>query len=370
MHPTRKVLSRDEFQQLLDELGLAAWHGTGRTFTESQAERACEKAGLSEQLSTFKEGARAGAISLLAVFYFRQARKIEGERTFEFTHKSFREYLTARRLARWIEDIHEERQRNRNNRQRGWSEEVALIKWIELTGPTSFDEDLLMFVIRELASSRRETVAEWQKTFADLLSGALSHGLPMHRLQLPTFLEMTYQARNAEEALLATLHACAEHTEIWSEVSWPSSGALGALIKRVQSEYDLEGTSVLFVNLCLSRLNMTGQTCFNADLAQAHLVSAKLDDATLAQALLWMANLTRASLVGANIFYANLYYANLTETNLEGANLEGANLRGAKIERKWVERLGLDAKKLRLEVVDDVADDQRPLPSEAESQVG
>jgi hypothetical protein len=31
MHPTRGMLSRDEFQQLLDELGLAAWHGAGRT---------------------------------------------------------------------------------------------------------------------------------------------------------------------------------------------------------------------------------------------------------------------------------------------------------------------------------------------------
>jgi hypothetical protein len=203
-------------------------------FTESQVEQACQKAGLSEQLSAFKEGARAGAISLLAAFYFRQAQKIEGERTFEFTHKSFREYLTARRIARWMEDIHEERQRNRNNGQRGWSEEVALIKWIELTGPTSFDRDLLIFIIRELALSKHETVAQWQKTFSDLLSDAIAPGLPMHRLQMPTFLEMTYQARNAEEALLAMLRACAEHTESRSEIRWPSSGALGALIKRVQ----------------------------------------------------------------------------------------------------------------------------------------
>jgi hypothetical protein len=34
-----------------------------------------------------------------------------------------------------------------------------------------------------------------------------------------------------------------------------------------------------------------------------------------------------------------------------------ANWRGATIERKWVDRLGLDAEKLGLKVVDDVEDD-------------
>ena len=159
---TKKVVTRKDFDQLLDELGLAAWHGAGRTFTESQAELACQQAGLSQQLSTFKEGARAGAISLLAAFYFRQAQKIEGERTFEFSHKSFGEYLTARRLIRQVEDVHEERVRNRNNRQRGWSEEQALIKWVEFTGPTALDHALLAFLQREveLRGGGRQRVAK------------------------------------------------------------------------------------------------------------------------------------------------------------------------------------------------------------------
>ena len=105
-HPTSNSLKRGEFDRLLEELALAAWHGAGRTITESEVERACERAGLTEQLQAFKEGARAGAINLLAAFYFRQAGKIEGgERTFEFTHKSFGEYLTVRRLVRAIEDL-------------------------------------------------------------------------------------------------------------------------------------------------------------------------------------------------------------------------------------------------------------------------
>ncbi len=137
-HPTAKVLRREDFDALLNELALAAWHSTGaaRTITETEVERACGRAELTTQLGIFKDGARRGAVSLLAAFYFRQAGSIEGERTFEFTHKSFGEYLVARRIVRWMEDIHEERRRNQTNRQRGWSIEDSLIKWIEVAGPT------------------------------------------------------------------------------------------------------------------------------------------------------------------------------------------------------------------------------------------
>jgi Pentapeptide repeats (8 copies)/NACHT domain len=339
-HPTKKVLSYDEFDQLLDELGLAAWHGAGRMFTESQVEQACQKAGLSEQLSAFKEGARAGAISLLAAFYFRQAHKIEGERTFEFTHKSFGEYLTARRIARWMEDIHEERARNRQNRQRGWSEEVALVKWVEITGPTALDHDLLEFLKREVALSDRETVKARQKVFVELLGDGLSHGLPMHRLQLPTFLEMTRQARNAEEALLAALHACAEKTEEQSEVDWPSTVAFGTMIKRVQGQRDRAGP--LFVNECLGRLELVGHYLSNTDFVGAHLRFCNLEHTTLAQALLWRADLAGTKLLGANLFQANCTGANLKGANLKQVRLGGANLQGADLQEANLQ--GADSK--------------------------
>ena len=68
----------------------------------------------------------------------------------------------------------------------------------------------------------------------------------------------------------------------------------------------------------------------------------------------------------------NLSRANLAKANLAKANLIGVQWldkarglekvkrwRGAKVERKWVERLGLDADKLNLEVVDNLERQQR-----------
>ena len=79
----------------------------------------------------------------------------------------------------------------------------------------------------------------------------------------------------------------------------------------------------------------------------ANLLSANLEGANLEGVNLEGANLERA-----NLERANLEGANLQEADLEGANLKGATLTGATIDRKWVKQLGLDAKKLNLQLVD------------------
>jgi uncharacterized protein YjbI with pentapeptide repeats len=119
----------------------------------------------------------------------------------------------------------------------------------------------------------------------------------------------------------------------------------------------LFGPSSKWLNAVLVKANLIG-----ADLANADLTGANLTGADLAYA-----NLTGANLTGANLTGADLAGVKLERANLEGANLIGVqgfdeangldeirSWKGAKIERKWVERLRLDARKLGLEVVDDV----------------
>jgi uncharacterized protein YjbI with pentapeptide repeats len=333
-HPIKKQLKLEEFDDLLDELGLAVWHGAGRTVTETQVEQTCERAGLQEQLLAFKEGARAGAISLLAAFYFRQAGKIEGERTFEFTHKSFGEYLIARRLARAIEDIHDDRELNRKNRQRGKTVEESLVSWIELTGPTSLNLDVLAFLEREVALKNKDAVSDWRACFGELFDDQLRYRLPMHRLQLPTYQDMARQARNAEEALLAALYTCAaavdtradgptEHTK----VAWPDMLALRDLLSRLS-----EGRRHPFAHRWLGWLDAQQQDLHCTDLGRANLGRADFREANLWGANLWMANLVGANLKNANLGSANLFGAKLESANLGGANLERADLERANLQ--------------------------------------
>jgi hypothetical protein len=406
--PEVERLTKPEFEQLLEEIGLAAWHAGTRGVAASRVAEICCATGLDRELQSFQAGAEKGALTLLAAFYFRQASRT-GERTFEFTHKSFGEYLTARRLVRWVEDIHEERARNRSNRrQRGWSEEEALTKWIEVTGPAILDSDLLNFLGREVALQAPEVVIEWKKTLADLFSDQLQQGLPMHKLGPLVYLEMTRQARNAEEALLAAHFCCALVTRDPSPIRWPSVLTMRDLIFRLDrgslaslgryclgwlasdnEPHWLNGVSLDWANLegaDLSGANLRGADLEGANLGGANLRGANLERANLERANLYGANLERAKLSWANLGGANLHGANLCGANLGGANLDGANLGGANlhganlkgavllsvrdldkargldevrswkdatIERKWVKRLGLDAEKLGLKVVDD-----------------
>lgn len=396
-HPTTKFLSPGEFDQLLDELGLATWHGSGRTISETELEEACKRAGLEEQLLGFKEGARAGAIGLLAAFYFRQSSKIHGERSFEFTHKTFREYLTSRRIVRSVSDIHEDRSLNRRNRQRGRTEEEALTKWVEVTGPTALDRDLVAFVGREIALQNHKSVDEWRTSFAELFNDQLRYGLPIQNARLSSFADMCRQARNAEEALLVTHFCCASFVQKRSDFTWPSPVALRDMLARLKQENHGD-----LASFCLGWLDAGGGhraanlqriDLSSANLAYANLQGANLEGAYLNRANLAFVNLKKANLRAANLGWCNLRGTNLRQTtlqqaylgwaNLEGADLQGANLdranldwanlvgaKGlidalthvgscwrAKIERKWVARLGLNVEALALDVADDLDDD-------------
>jgi hypothetical protein len=98
-----RPLSANDFIRILEEIGLAAWHGDGRSTSVSEIEAHCQSSGIGPLLDVFKEGAKAGVTRLLAAFFFRQhGQRSGGDATFVFTHKSFGEYLAARRIARAV----------------------------------------------------------------------------------------------------------------------------------------------------------------------------------------------------------------------------------------------------------------------------
>lgn len=103
-HPGVRGLELHDFLALLEEVGLSTWHGDGRSTTVTAIQKLCTRSGLDRLLDRFEEGAASGATRLLTAFYFRQqGQRTSGDKTFEFTHKSFGEYLAARRIVRAIE---------------------------------------------------------------------------------------------------------------------------------------------------------------------------------------------------------------------------------------------------------------------------
>ncbi|NEQ67883.1 MAG: pentapeptide repeat-containing protein, partial [Symploca sp. SIO2D2] len=375
-HSVTEGIQKDDFTDILEEIALACWHGDGRTTTVGEIERHCDNSGLRGILDRFQESfnedSKASVTRLLTAFYFRESGGVRAsEKTFEFTHKSFGEYLTAKRIVLGVKLIYEDLEERQKNRRKGCDESEALVTWANLCGASAMDEYLFRFICDEIGLQNPSDVGNWQKTLCGLIEFMLNHGMPMECLtDIPNFNEKMRQARNSEEALLAVLNACARVTKEVSEIKWPSPKAFGTWISRLQGQriggenvlvldclsfLDLQGCILLIrdfykANFVKSNLykaylhkaylykaylegaNLEGANLKGADLEEADLYRADLQWAYLAGADLQWAILYRANLKGANLKGAILEGAILAEANLKGANLKGANLKGAILE--------------------------------------
>jgi hypothetical protein len=321
IHLAIAKLNKSHFIRILEEISLAAWHGDGRTTTVAEIERHCKSSGLQRLLEDFEEGARAGVTRLLAAFYFRQSGGMRSnERTFEFTHKSFGEYLTARRIVRAMERIQKELDRRREDMEDGWDERAALLHWAEVCGPTRMDHYLANFLDDEVALQPAGSVSRWQKTFARLISVMLHQGMPMEKIEPPPrFKQANQWAVHAEEALLAVHAACTEVTNEVSTIDYTNPATFGTWLTRLQGQRTSSENVVALSSL--GYLNLENAILDYRDLKGSRLDGARLDGASLVE----------ASLVEASLVRANLVQADLVEANLDGARLDGANLREASL---------------------------------------
>jgi uncharacterized protein YjbI with pentapeptide repeats len=359
-------LKCDQFRRVLEEIGLTAWHDESRTTTVGAIQRRFESAALSSLLGAFEQGAERGVTRLLAAFYFRQHGDKDGLRTFEFTHKSFGEYLAARRIVRTLQNIDRDMTDHEVDPDRGKDAVAALVEWIEICGPAALDQYYVRFLEREVRRHAPEDVRKWQQRLSQLLATAVSTGTPVERIkQRPaTFQEELRRARNADEALFACVSACSDVTKEMTDVKWPTPTAAGEWLRRLQGQrpgaqnrvilaslrrlnlddcrldgMDLYSADLKFSSLgawayraWLDQADLTGANLCGARLEGASLKGARLDDANLTDANLSGARLEDVSLVRAHLVGVELAGANLADADLSGSDLSGANLEGAHLE--------------------------------------
>ena len=358
-HPTLRGVKQADFFRILEEVALTTWHNGGRKVTLREIEEQCCNSGLGFLLDEFRKNAEQGVADLLVAFYFKKSgfRDVEGNETFEFTHKSFGEYLTARRIVRAAEKIVKERKDRQIDYNDGWDDVTALVEWIKICGKSAIDRYLLEFIRREVALKDSEILKEWQQNFCDLIVFLLRNGTPMEKLapRLSTFREDFEQSRNSEEALLAFANACAISNEQLLNISFPDKYSLGIWLTKLFHPANVYKVITPFL---LSYLNAkaTMLTCQvllevnleHANLEHANLEVAILEGANLEGAYLQEAYLQGASLRGASLRNANLKGAALHETELKFANLEGANLEGANLEEaNLVNAIWIDGNRIK-----------------------
>ncbi|MEO1210435.1 MAG: pentapeptide repeat-containing protein [Cyanobacteria bacterium J06638_20] len=350
-HPAlQEVKQEEQFIRFLEEIAIACWHGNGRTTTVGCIAERCTSGTLKRILEAFEAGANEGVTRLLTAFYFCQSGIQGSEATFEFTHKSFGEYLTARRIVREVRMIQEELDRHQEDADRGWDERECLKRWVLLCGQAKLGQYILRFFNNEVRLQPIEQVHTWQQTLCGLINVLLRQQMPMEDLHpRPSYREERRQARNAEEALLAALAACAVMTEKCSSIDWPSTTSAREWLMHLQGEH-IQNTNPIdfayFSYMELSQQNLSGLDLTNVNLDGARLQEARLQEARLNRVSLEGACLEGAWLDGARLREANLNRAILDRARLEDADLNGASLEEANLDGAWLVQADLSGANL------------------------
>ena len=292
-------LSVEDFNLIFEEIGLALWQkGGGRSITAAEVERLAGLPELRAAFERFQQGAEKGGLGLLAAFYFREVGLKGQDRVFELTHKSFGEYLAARRLVRLVKELDEDMRQPRS------SPEVVLLRWVRGTGTTGLTHPIAEFLREEIADVDETTAQSWHETLVGLMNATLRDGMPAHELRLATYREVEAYALHAEGTLLYCLNRCAARCSTKTTLDFGDER--GWAIRRL-----------------LARLGHGG-----------HQPALPI---TLEQLDLRRADLRRADLRGADLRGAHLRGADLSGADLRGADLSGAHLRGARnLTRKQI----------------------------------
>ncbi|KJU81925.1 low-complexity protein [Candidatus Magnetobacterium bavaricum] len=241
-----------------------------------------------------------------------------------------------------MEEVIEELQLRDDKPGKGWDKQDALKYWCKICGPVAISSYIHDFLIRELRLRFPEEepgkeILQWQEGFAKLFSYMLEHWMPIAEIEIETFRDMHFQSRNAEEALLVALNACALITKKGSDIKHPDATTFRNWLHRIRwqqssTEPGLVVNFLSFLNLQkvdLSFANLRGAKLRGADLRGASLSGANLRETDLRGAKLERANLRGAYLRGAYLERTDLSKTDLREAILSGANLSEANLRGA-----------------------------------------
>jgi uncharacterized protein YjbI with pentapeptide repeats len=385
--PIRHITA-DDFLRVLEEIGLAAWHGSdGRSTSVKDIMEHCRRGGLETLLNTFKEGAEAGITKLLAAFFFRRNGETAGEdAAFVFTHKSFGEYLTAARLTRGIERINVGRKRHLKDPDDGIDIADALMQWARLTGPASMSSYIQTFLKREIARRNISQVLEWHETLSELVEASMDRHLPIDRLEAATFLKMFRLDANGTCSLLIALNACAIVVNKSTKIKFESESSFGTYLRRIcpqrigpinpplysaLSYLDLSGqcldmsdfyganiqftiwkkAKVHFANFDLAKINAVDftearlswsrfnsneliDTKFeNADLSEVSFQDANFNRCTFDRARLKLADFNRAEILNCSFLGAEIALTNIHECrNIKACNFDGAIIYANEIE--------------------------------------
>jgi len=334
------------FDEVMETIATAAWYGDGRTATLSDIKALCsDRIKLAIDKVASKDG---GVHRLIAAFYFQasDAKRGSDNETIEFTHKSFGEYLTARRIVREIKTTHEGFQLGSDF----FSESTALSKWFKLCGNQPMTHEIARFITDELEMpSWSDTTEAWKGSLERLFRYTLAIGISPSWGHFNSIRDLERSVRNMEEAILVSLSGTARSCGKLADLNG-NGDELSAFISRVGGYHDRNGwiqdrvyklalaflkvgeTIITCADLAgsdFSKTSMEDSLFFNIDLRGCTFKSAKLIGSSFKSSEVGGCNFENADLESADFSQVTQDARNLAWSQHRGVNFSAANLRGA-----------------------------------------
>jgi len=312
---------------VLSDVAVAMWHNTGRKVSLADARKYCEENGRGAFLEKLSDTAKSddGLTNLFMMFYGRKVKHAGDNEMFEFTHKSFGEFLVARRIVDELDSIAE----GLLSDSKRFRTEDALDAWVKICGHTTLDMAIAEFIRYQVALiANKEKAAEWQKIICRLIGHVVKDGMPFIKYRPATFREEQRVARNSEIALLVIHSACAWVTEDVVEIEWGDDFAASEWFKWLQSG---DSTKIILVNRHLNHLNLKNCSFKFNDFSEANFTSASFRKSDSSTSHFFMTSLAGTDLLNVDFYSSSFLHtifilANFNNTIFDHSRFRDVNM--------------------------------------------
>ena len=362
-------LSHNQFDRVFEAMAVAAWRTGGtraaswhEVLTEAEREDSYLSSGeerLCDIFSSQMQDRGAQKPFRLAAGFFMRNQQATGV---EFTHKSFGDYLYARRLAKALSEMAD------GLLQMPAVEKEMLTRWEALTADQRISFEVCQLLHLEIeATVDAESLRKRHDVLAPVIARVFQEGWQVS-LE-PSMRRAEQRVNQMEEALFVGWRAMwrpddkqrywklGDNTgdqlyralarqrsnhgptgDSWALRNWTGADISEVVLSGADLSYvflanaNLQNAQLITANLnftFLKNANLGGANLGNAILIRTNLQDAELTASFLAEACLHHANLAGATLVDAYLTEASLINTNLTGANLTGADLTQAELTGA-----------------------------------------
>lgn len=380
VHNSIDMLSKADFDILMQEVALAIWHCNGTTATENYIYHHLKENELDQLLESITIESEKGVSNLLLSFYFRKKGQTDkGESTFEFTHKSFGEYLTSKKLVNLIIELTEAHSERKISYRKGKKFEDIISEWIKATGISSFNQYFYSFIEDEFKNLNlpQQKLEEVLELIQKMLNHSIRYNFSLENIPKLTYTKMLTYTKNANLALVAfhsaccnVLHAPEDKLFIINDYerrdedinAWLYVNSYREVLSEYLHHMDFSAVSlfrdtftcsnfsystfsncdmfdVLFCDSYLFCINMSSSELSMCNFENSMLEEADFDVSTISKSIFKSSYLESSSFIDvdcsasdfslANFSMAKLNRAEFVDCNFTGTNFEKADLTNA-----------------------------------------